>query len=154
MTDERRVTRHEPITTVVEIDGKDVTFVAKPLPWRKRNDLGEALLRMFGDALDKVVQAGMDKQGMLIDAVFDYGTVWVLAYPDGKKADFEALDFDEMVEVLTAGLLVNGLDRLAYVLDPDRKKDLMTGGDTSAPDESAKMPSPIDSSSSESDSET
>jgi len=132
-----RVTRHEPITTTVG----GHTFEAVPLPWRKRNDVGEMLIRSYNDALGKLIAGVTDAEGNVIaiegalfESLLDYDGLYALMYSprddtgtltglDKKQtAAFEALDFDSMIDVLAAGLTVNGLERMEHMLDPDRKK--------------------------------
>jgi hypothetical protein len=149
---ERMATRREPITVTVDIGAsKPVEFVAKPLPWTKRNDVGDAVNLMYGAALTHELQATRDEegnltalQGGLFEKGMDYRGLFVLGYSeydvddDGEvsvKAEppkslmgaFNRLEFDQMIEVLTAVLDVNGLDRIKHLLDPERKKALLIG---------------------------
>jgi hypothetical protein len=135
MTEERRVTRREPVTTVVVLDnGKEATFAAVPLPWRKRIEYGEALNRMYSASFNQMLQGIRNDadelvgiEGTLFEASMDYPALFALGYPDRKVEELDALDFDQMIEVLHAVLTVNGLGRLTHMLDPDRKKVLTTG---------------------------
>ena len=169
MTEGRRVTRREPITTTVVLGGgKEVEFIAHPLPWRKRNDFGEALNSMYSAALNEELKIDTNAEGVAVglvggffDAHMDYPGLFTLGYStydDELNAiepaaaltkTFDQLDFDPMIEVLGAVLEVNGLERIAHLLDPERKVLRLTGASESANEETTsageKMESPSDS---------
>lgn len=130
----RSVTRREPIVITVDTGGKEpLTFEAHPLPWRKRNDLGELLLQSYSNTLNQLVAGAQSGDGIasmsvgLFEQGLDYLGLFAIAYPNVKESALDALDFDQMVEVLSAALEVNGFDRLVHMLDPDRKKGPTTG---------------------------
>jgi len=149
--EDRRATRREPITVTVETTkGKTVQFVAKPIPWRKRNDLGDALISMYAVGLNGMATEMRDADGNLVgleshlfESGLDYETLFSLGYaeydvndageivaqeiPSALMGSFRMLDFDAQVEVCEAALTANSLERLSHLLDPDRKKDLMIG---------------------------
>lgn len=116
-------TRREPIAIKIGTH----SFVAAPLPWRKRNDLGEAIVQSYGKALQQSIfsTGSKDADGNEIidfhfgEASIDYEAVIKLAYPDGPDMEaFDSLTFGQLVdEVLEAALVVNGLERQRYMLD-------------------------------------
>lgn len=149
---ERKTTRREPISITAELaNGDEHKFDAKPLPWRVRNDLGEAINAMYANALNLEIRALTDDdgnvtglQGSMFEKVMDYPGLFIFAFSEWEiddageakakkppsKADtaaFNQIDFDQMIEVLVAALDVNGLDRLVHLLDPERKKAPLTG---------------------------
>lgn len=157
MTEDRRATRHEPITTTVLLrSGKELSFIATPAPWRERNDLGEAVLKMYTAAMNNLINTSINAdstvsiEGSLFESQMNYDELYALTYgprdendkllplTKEQKADFTRIDFDSMIDVLEAGLIVNGLDRMTHMLDPDRKKDQPTGESEPA------TPAPID----------
>lgn len=145
--DKPRATRREPVTT----KAGGVSFKAVPLPWQKRNDLGDAVVAQYSLAFNNVLRSMRDEndqvigiEGALFETGLDYPTLFLLAYStyeydektdDLKPSDppvelrraFKMLDFEDMLEVLVGALKANGLDRLEHMLDPDRKKGPATG---------------------------
>lgn len=127
-------TRREPIVVKFEKS----TFVAEPLPWRKRNDLGEAIVQSYGAALQQslastVTDADGNEQIDLhfAEAQIAYDKIIPLAFPGNDAADFADLPFEVLVdEVLEAALVVNGLERQRYMLDMGKA---VAGPELSAP---------------------
>lgn len=122
--DERVKTDGAPITTSV---GR-LRFEAKPLPWRKRNELG----RVIAENYTKAILAGrMDVHEnpdgtqridfSFSESAIDYDAILALMYPEnkvGEEGDFEALDFRDLIDkVMDASLVVNGLERQRHMLD-------------------------------------
>lgn len=138
-------TRREPIVVKFE----KLTFVASPLPWRKRNDLGEAIVKSYGAALQRsLTSTTKDADGNeVIDFHFSesgiaYDKIIPLAFPDQNEADFADLPFEVLVdEVLEAALVVNGLERQRYMLDMGKAvvgpSDLATASDDGPKTESS-----------------
>lgn len=130
---DRRVTRREPITVKVDVEGQETTFLAHPLPWKQRNDFGNLVLSEYSDAitrlLDKEEEDGVVKRltPKLFESVMDYPKLFAVGFAGVQESDFEKLDFDQMLVVLGAALEVNGLERYSHMLDPDRVKDPATG---------------------------
>lgn len=171
--EERRATRHEPITvSVTTIKDKLATFVAKPLPWRKRNDFGDALIMQYTVGINGMARDLRDEEGNitgleshLFESVIDYESLFMFGYSDWDVDDngelvateppkeqmgaFRLLDFDGQLEVLEAALAVNSLERLSHLLDPDRKSGPAIG-ESEAPiaaetDDGSKTELPTDS---------
>jgi hypothetical protein len=168
---ERRVTRREPITVTVELNnGKEAVFEAKPLPWRKRLDLGDMLAKMYTAGFTAELQPLRDPEsgaflgvtGGLFEAAMDYPALFEICYTEWEITDdgeivvknppakdvqrnFNSLDFDQIVEVLSANLVVNGLDRIIHLLDPDRKTPPLTGASASANEETTNAGEKTDS---------
>lgn len=120
--DERVKSRREPIEVVV---GKRL-FVAKPLPWRRRNELGEAIVRSYTAVLQQSINAATSKDAEGNDQIdlhfgegqIDYEGIIKLAFPDQKADAFDELTYGELVDdVLEAALVVNGLERQRHMLD-------------------------------------
>lgn len=124
MSEKRIVSRREPIVVDVEGVGE---FSAHPLPWRKRNDFGNLISEQYIASLNvilgqsKPAEEGQVQRISLIESGLDYIAYLELAFPDMPKDDFEALDFDAVVTVLTAALEINGLDRMVFMIDPAKK---------------------------------
>lgn len=122
--DKRVVSRREPI--VVSVEGV-ADFAAHPLPWRKRNDLGnlisEEYIRSLNDILgdaEPTAEGAPRQVGKisLIESGMNYIAYLELAFPDNSTDDYEALDFEAIVAVLSAALEINGLDRLLFMVNP------------------------------------
>lgn len=125
MAETRIVSRREPI--VIEVGGDIPDFVAEPLPWRRRNDLGVVIRDAFNAAVGIVRAMAKDKEAdadapevPMFESLMDYPKVGVLCYPTRSAEDFEALTFDALIAVLGAALDVNGLERVKDLLDPGR----------------------------------
>ena len=168
----RRATRRDPIEVTVELpDGTEVTFVARPMPWRIRTEFGDFIIHQFSGALNKALTILRDPdsemiglEGDLVEKNTDYPAVFVYAYSTYKVDDdgevqstppspkdvsifSNLLEFEQMIVVLDAAWEVNALDRLGHLLDP-RKKDPTIGGSEDQPettDDGEKMESPTDS---------
>lgn len=140
---DRRITRQDPITVVVDIgDGKELSLTAVPLPWRKRNDLADLILNSSNQAFNNLVAIASGDADVpttmntsFYDSQMDYAGILVFCYPDVKQDDLDQLSFDQIIEVIDAALHLNGLDRLGYLVDPDRKKDQVTGESASPTEE-------------------
>lgn len=128
MPDADRVhSRREPIEVIVEgIDGKPHTFVAKPLGWRRRNDLGKAIVESYSKTLNESIfevvkdpETGNDRYNFhFAEATIDYDGILAVGFPDNTKGDFDDLTFEDLVDkVLEAALAVNGLERQRHMLD-------------------------------------
>ncbi len=124
MSEERRVvSRHDPI--IVEAD--DVSVEIRPVPWRQRNQLGTCIAQSYTNALNESLATNRDEAGNFtfdarpFESFFDYEAVLTMALPGVSKTEIDKLDFDGILTVLDAVLEVNRLERMAHMLDPDRR---------------------------------
>lgn len=160
MPEKRIVSRREPIVVDVEGVGE---FSARPLPWRKRNDLGDLISAEYITALNKILGqaeplAENEAKGptqvkpiSLIESGLDYTKYLELAFPDTDKSQYEALDFEAVIAVLSASLEVNGLERLGFMIDPAKKGPETEPEPDAEATDGVKIESLPDSSSPESD---
>jgi hypothetical protein len=130
MSGERRtVSRREP--TVIEVEGVG-DFAIEPLPWRKRNDLGDLIAGQYAHALNEAKRGltdGTPEEWSIdhfrgFESYMDYTAIYratsANGFDNGDVERFEALGWEDMLKVLDTSLDVNGLGRLANMLDPDR----------------------------------
>lgn len=127
MTDEPTPiqSRRTPVVVdVVGTDGKDHKFEAVPLAWRDRNQLGALMVQEYTNATNKAITFDRDEAGTVTgvhiqfaETLIDYPNILALAFPKYKAPDFDICDFQSLIEVLTAALKVNGLERQVYMLD-------------------------------------
>lgn len=121
MEQRRQVTRRDPII----IETSQGEFVAKPVPWRMRNDLGDGVIQSYIDSTNEFLGAfktGPDGKligGVFDDKAFDWNAVLALAFPDMDHEVFDKLDIWEMREVLLASLEVNDLESIKHMIDPN-----------------------------------
>lgn len=147
MTDEsrRRVHRRQPIILVLDDDKE---FVARPLPWQARNDLGEEVLQQNVAVTNEAVRLLRDEGGSITveaklqESLKDPFEVLRKGYPESNAEDFEGLSFDEIFELIHAALDVNHLDRLWRILDPNWIPPTSNGGETSSPGEMLETTGP------------
>lgn len=109
--------RREPVE--VEI-GTGRVITIRPLPWRKRNDLGQIVVTEYSNAVQRfldVVEA--KKSDALIadffDGILDWDKIFQVGLPD---ENIEELTWEEMIQVGTEMLKVNGLESQAWMIDP------------------------------------
>lgn len=142
MGERRQVHRREPIVLTTE-DGE---FIANPLPWQKRNDLGEEVLQQNVAITNEAVKLFKDEGGSILveaklqEPLSDPHKVLGLAYPDKKPEDFEGLSFDEIFDLIHAALEVNHLERLWRLLDPNSNPPAENGGMNSS---AGEVPTPM-----------
>lgn len=160
MDDERRlVHRRTPIVVVLD-GGKE--FTAKPLPWQKRNDLGQELVRDNVEQTNKQLRMFLDPElsvpqieAQLNEPLSDYPKFLLLGYENTKREDFDDCSFGELVELLAAVLEVNELGKMRRLIDPNFQSPTPPTGEISSATGlmemiGEKMPSLVNSSSSDS----
>lgn len=155
MADKRVVTRQEPIT--VEVASTQHVFEAKPIFWRDRQDFGTAIAADYSHSMEgiapRITQDETGNSHLLYEFNdLDYQALLKRGYPAEKNGAFDKLDIWEMVELLKVAMEANGLQKLAYMVDP-RIKDPLTAALDRAAEASVdglKMPSSTDASSLES----
>lgn len=159
MPEERTVvvSRREPVTTVVEMGDEKLKFDAYEIPrWRGRNDLANELVKQYAKAMNEwlhttEIDGEVLLEGNAFEEIIDYDQLFILCYgsynnytkdsrevlpPDPALIEqFERLNQPAMVAVLSGALEVNGLERMAYMLDRS-KKDLKTPAISESPSES------------------
>jgi hypothetical protein len=163
--DRRQVHRRKPIVVVLD-SGEE--FSAEPLPWQKRNDLGQAIvtdnvaqtnkqLRMFVDPELSVPQI----EAMLNEPLSDFPQFLVMGYPGTEVSDYDECSYGELVELLAAVCEVNELSKLRRLFDPNYQTPTTSTGETSSAEgileqmmTGEKIQSSVDSSSSDSDETT
>lgn len=135
MTVERRqVHRREPIET--ELDNGEV-FVASPLPWMDRNDLGDAIVREGMDAFNEGINLWMDPKTKApqIEMIFREKIkvplpILRMMYPGVEDAKYQGLVKEELVALMLASTEVNGLQHLNYLIDPNLSTPTLKLGGT------------------------
>ena len=149
MTDGRQTTRSTPVEVKAGPDGD--SFWAKPLPWRKRNDLGNQITTAYVNAINGSLRAEETEKGEVTfsggyrEALFDWDGCLRAAYPDIDMAQFEPLDIFEIRELLVASCVANGL-KLEYMIDPNsRNPEPETATPTGEPTDGQKTTSSEDS---------
>lgn len=158
MSERRQVHRREPI--IVELDnGRE--FEARPLPWLKRNELGNEIVTQGVEKVNDFVRMYVEETDIgtsipqlemsFIDRLKDYPKILGMAYPQQPPEDFEDLSFEEIIELLVAALEVNKLDPLRPLIDPNAPSPIEPGGigpSIGVPEEDGqKTTSTVDSSS-------
>jgi hypothetical protein len=160
MPERRQAHRREPIE--VEVSTGDV-WVAKPLVWTERNDLGDLIVKANTESLNAMVRLyAEDVDGInlpqlelgLSQKIKDWTPILTLAYKV-EAAALVPLEFDDCVELALAALDVNALGELKHLVDPNSPTPMLLGGPSTSgdqPDENGlKNGSGPDSSSSVSD---
>ena len=156
----RQVHRRKPIVLTTE-EGRE--FIARPLPWQQRNDLGQEVLQQNVAATNEAVRLIHDEAGVaqvearLSEPLSDPLEVLKKGYPQSRPQDFEGLSYDELFDLIHATLDVNHLERLWRLLDPNSSPPEKTGGENSSGERTAqeqptgaKTESTVDSSSQDS----
>lgn len=142
----RQTTRPTPRQITAGPDGH--VFTAAPLPWRKRNDLGNLINSSYMDSITEAIRA-FTEDGERVpevkvnfrESLFDWEGVFKLSYPTEDAAEFEKLDIYEMREVLCGALEVNGLESLRYMIDPNFQNPLVTTENQAGPTDGQKTTS-------------
>ncbi|HET7712989.1 MAG TPA: hypothetical protein VFK94_00055, partial [Patescibacteria group bacterium] len=105
---------------------RDREFEAHPLPWMKRNDLGNEIMRQYSELLNSSMRAYTSEDTSpqlelyLNDKVQDPIQLIKLGYPSWRDEDFlNDLDYDELLELIFASLEVNRLESLRDLVDPN-----------------------------------
>lgn len=173
MVERRQAQRRQPI----EIEVRERVVEARPLPWMKRNDLGNEIMRQYSEMLNSTLKSYVEDRTdkpeseepivpqleiYLNDKIKDPGAVVRLGYPDyyNTEADdqfFDKLDYGEMLDLIYASLDVNHLETLKELVDPNSLAPASSGGPSSPGEDQSdtpSQPSTQDSSSQESDETT
>ena len=159
MAERRQAHRREPI----EVQVRDRVLEAHPLPWMKRNDLGNEIMRQYSELLNsslRAVRGGEDEdappqlQMYLNDKLTDPVAVLRMGYPrvNFDEDFFQELDYDEILELIYASMDVNQLDSLRHLVDPNSLTPTNDGG-TSSEGQTPTEDSPSPQSSPDSDSQ-
>lgn len=158
MGERRQVHRREPIE--VELDDGRI-FIARPLPWLTRNDLGSEILRQNTEAVNDAVRIYADPdtnilqlEARLQEKLTDPWAVLKIGYPENKAEDFQNIDYGELIELLVAMLEVNHLEHVRQLVDPNFQSPMPNGGIPSSAEgnqvDGLKIESSLSSSSSDS----
>jgi hypothetical protein len=157
MSERRQAHRRESI----EVGVRERVVEARPLPWMKRNDLGNEIMRQYSDMLNSTLRAYVDDRTdqkdsespvvpqleiYLNDKIRDPGTVVRLGYPDYHNTEedtkfFEELEYPEMLELIYASLDVNQLESLRELVDPNATAPEKNGGANSPGEDQNDTPS-------------
>ena len=156
MAERRQAHRREPI----EVEVRDRVFTARPLPWLKRNDLGNEIMTQYTELLNSSLAAYKNPETgtpelslYLQDKVQRPVDIIMLGYPDEDKDWINELDYPELLELIFASLDVNQLETLRDLVDPNSQPPTNPGGTSSPGEETSDTPSPqpiLDSSSQDS----
>lgn len=133
MPERRQAQRREPIE--VEIRGEVVE--ARPLPWFRRNDLGNEVIHQYAELLNSTLRTytnpdtgAPEVEMFLNDKLKDPIAILRLAYPHVEEfqgADID-LEYSEIYELLFAALEVNDLKHLREIVDPNFQTPTPPGG--------------------------
>lgn len=167
MAERRQAHRRESI----EVEVRDRVLEAHPLPWMKRNDLGNEVMRQYSEVLnsqlraytDKSLVSGPDGEGGFVpqlhlyinDKIQDPESIVQIGYPGVDLEFLHILEYAEILELIYASLDVNLLHDLKDLVDPNALAPTTNGGNDSPGMESppsdtpSQLPTP-DSSSQES----
>lgn len=133
MVNERRQA-HRREAIEVEVTGGKV-FTAAPLPWMARNDFGDEVVRQATKSLNEYVKIYTDPElnipqleAKLDERLTDPNVILLMIYPGNDVKDFIPLVWSEIVELIFAGLDVNGLERLKRTIDPNFVPPTTNGG--------------------------
>lgn len=156
MENRRQVHRREPIIIVLD-DGRE--FEARPLPWLKRNELGNEIVTQGVAKVNEFVRMYVEEtdagksipqlEMTFIDRLADYPKVLGMAYPQYELTWFDELSFEEVLELLGAALEVNKLEPLRPLIDPNSPSLIETGlnePSIGVEEDGQKTPSTADSS--------
>lgn len=164
MSERRQAHRRESI----EVEVREKVLVASPLPWLKRNDLGNEIMRQYADLLNSSIAAYQDPENntpqlslYLNDKIQDPVALIIMGYPElseSEKSWLNELDYDEILELVYALLDANRLESLRDLVDPNSQTPMPSGGSDSSgkeevPTDSQNQQSSPDSSSQESQDE-
>jgi len=128
MTERRQAVRRQAITVVV---GK-TEFVANPLFWMARNDLGNEILRQYAELTNESIKAFADDSGVpqltliIGDKLKDPMKVLSMGYPEVDG--WPDMTWDEILELILASCDVNGLENLKTLVDPNSPAPTNLGG--------------------------
>ena len=134
MGERRQVHRREPIEVVFD-DGK--TYLARPLPWTARNDLGDEILQQNLEAVNEAVKIFVTDvdgtqvpqlSGVMKNKITDWSSVLRKAFPDIEVIEFSSYTNEELAELTIASLEVNGLEHLRDLVDPNSPTPMLPGG--------------------------
>lgn len=137
MAERRQAHRREPI----EVEVRERVFEAHPLPWLRRNNLGNEIMSQYADLLNsslRAVQDGEDENAAprlemyLNDKISDPVEILRMGYPNEDVSAYEDLDYDEIMELIYATLEVNQLESLRGLVDPNWHTPTNDGGIDSA----------------------
>lgn len=134
MDNRRLVHRREPI--IIEIDSGRV-FEARPLPWLKRNELGNEIVSQGVAKVNEFVRMYVEETDLgkavpqlemtFVDRLGDYPKIMGMAYPHEDPSSFDDLSFEELLELIGAALEVNKLDPLRPLIDPNSNSPIEIG---------------------------
>lgn len=132
MAERRQAHRREPIIVVV----REEELEARPLPWLKRNDLGNAVIRQYTEMMNSTMRSFINADGApelemyLNDKLKNPLEILSLGYPDLKvKPEWE---YPELYELIFASLDVNDLEHLKELVDPNSLTPKSNGGRSSS----------------------
>lgn len=129
MTDGRQTTRAMAEEVKVGPNGDSVW--AKPLPWRRRNDLGNIITTGYVDAINNSLHTIQDENGEISftgefrEKIFPWEACLQAAFSEEDCQRLDQADIFELRAALCAALRVNGLEQLEYMIDPNIR-DLLT----------------------------
>lgn len=140
--DSERRQAHRRQSIIVELE-EGVLFEAKPLPWLKRNDFGNEVVKQHTASINEAVRLYTDPEtnvpileAKLYERITDpIGLITDFAYPGTKAKDLNNLTWRQLIELLLAALEVNDLQHLARMIDPNSQAPTENG--TSQPSEGA-----------------
>lgn len=149
MAERRHVHRREPIE--VEVEGIGI-FIARPLPWMDRNDLGDEIVRQATESVNQAVRLYTDPElnlpqleAKLDEKLVDPVAVLKKAFPDADESLFPMLAWEEMKAIIETSLEVNALERLKRLLNPNSPSPVPNGLSPSSPEAGETIGAKIES---------
>jgi hypothetical protein len=135
---ERRQAHRRETITVALVNGKE--FVAEPLHWMERNDLGNEILRQSQEMVNESMRLYVDAASgapqvelMLDTKLNDFPKILMMAYPGTKRQDYEGnIYYEDFLELIYAALDVNSLTHLRRLVDPNFQSPEKNGGENSS----------------------
>jgi hypothetical protein len=144
MDDRRQLTRKEPVE--IWAPSLDRNIIIKPLPWRKRNDLGNLIVVKLGEAIDATRSEDRTRVLGELASFYDYAAVMNAAQVEMTEEELDQLTFEELVSLCHWIVEANGLESLLWVLDPEVSAPSSQQEETTGPADGAKTESTEDSS--------
>lgn len=134
MTERRQVFRRDPIE--IELGGDEVISVG-PVPWQKRNDFGDAIVRQHIMMINEAVELYVDPDtstpqlsAKLGEKFRDADELFQLCLSEEEYAKLKQLTLyhNQVIEILRAACEVNDLDQLIQLIDPKLMAPTTLGG--------------------------
>lgn len=149
MVERRRAHRREPI----EVEIRDRVLEARPLPWMERNDVGNEIVQQYTTLFNSTLRAITgEKDGSqtvevsmsLNDRISDPVKIVQMMYREQVEDNewLYDLDYEELLELIYAGLDANRLESIRELVDPNFVTPTSNGGNDSSGTENQTQDTP------------